>query len=396
MTSVTTILYKSKKLKRDGSHPIVIRICKDGRRKYISTGYSAFPEQWDEKSQTPNRSHPNSNRMKHTLMTKELKIQGFALELDAIDEPYSLEDITAKLNGKVEKIKILNYYEQRIKRLIKTGKKGNARVYQDNMRTVARFLKGKDIPFEQFNYRKLKAFEEHMEERGLKVNTIGFHLRTFRAIFNSAIKEGIVQEKFYPFKNFKIRKENTQKRALSYEEIKKIEETEFDNPQLEWARKLFLFSYYCMGMSFKDMAYLRMNDIYGNRIQYQRSKTGIHYNIKIHPKLEVLVKEYRKGKSGSDLLLPIIEKETNEYGEYRNDLRWLNRLLNRVGNELNLSLKLTSYVSRHSWATIAKRKGVATGIISQGLGHTTERTTQIYLKSFEDDVMDQANEMVFD
>jgi integrase len=394
MISISRVLYTSKTLKKDGSHPIMFRLSKDRKSKYISTGYSASPEQWDCQEKMPNRKFANSVRMKHLLLKRELAIQEVVMEFDAKGEAYSLDDVLAKLNGSGKKLSIQEYVMELIERMDRTGKTGNARIYDDCLKSFDKYCEGRALQFEHLSYRKLKDYEEHMMAKGLKINTIAIRLRSLRAIINSAIKEGRVQERFYPFKNFKIKQESTRKRALSFEEIVKIEDYTPENEQLDWAKDLFLFSYYCMGMSFVDMAYLTKDDIIGNRLQYQRSKTGIRYNIGIHAKLKCILDKYNSMYPESNFLLPIVKDANRVYEEYRNDLRWLNRLLNRLGTKLNLSIPLTSYVSRHSWATIARRKGVPTGIISQGLGHTTERTTQIYLDSFESEVMDEMNLMI--
>lgn len=148
-----------------------------------------------------------------------------------------------------------------------------------------------------------------------------------------------------------------------------------------------------MGMNFVDMANLKVSDIHQGRIQYKRSKTRVNYDIGIHSKLKVLIDRYSTGKKIDDYLLPINDNE-DEYKAYRNDLSWFNKLLKRLGEHLGLSITLSSYVGRHSWATVAKRKGVPITKISEALGHTTERTTQIYLDSFAKEDLDEVNELV--
>lgn len=370
----------------------MFRLTKDGRVKYLSTGYSATPDQWDDHACVPRRNYPNCLRLKHLLTTRELEIQDVVIELDAIGDPYTVEDVKARLDRHQSKVTIQDHYREKAERLNATGHTGNARVYSECLKHFDRYAQ-RPITFQEFNYRKLKLFEEHMAMKGLSVNTIAMRMRTLRAVFNSAIKEGLVHEKFYPFKNYSIKMEQTRKRALTADHIRQIEEIELDHPSEAWARDLFLFSFYCMGMSFVDMSHLKWDDIRNDRIQYKRSKTGILYNIGFHPKLKVIVDRFKE-QSTDEYVLPIIEEGKPEYMEYRNDLRWYNRLLHRIGEQLDLPIPLTSYVSRHSWATIAKRKGVSTSIISEGLGHTTERTTQIYLDSFENASMDEANLLV--
>jgi len=226
-------------------------------------------------------------------------------------------------------------------------------------------------------------------------NTISVHLRTLRAIYNRAIKEKAVSENLYPFKNFKIKIHSTEKRAIQKEDIDKIMEADLsERPDLVLPRDLFLFSFYMRGMSFVDIAYLNVGDIHGDRLTYERRKTKQKFSIRITDRAREVILKYNDLKVKKSYIFPILMRKGQEYLDYRNAMRLMNKKLKDLGDLAELDEPLTTYTTRHSWATIAKRMGVATAVISEGLGHDSEETTQIYLDSFENDVLDDANEMI--
>ena len=163
------------------------------------------------------------------------------------------------------------------------------------------------------------------------------------------------------------------------------------------ARDIFLFSFYMRGMSFKDIAFLRVANIVGDRIYYSRQKTGQKLNIKLTDRAMEIIRKYNNLTDRKAFIFPIILfPGKNEFSQYKNSYRKINRRLKTVGSILGSRVPLTTYVARHSWASIAKRSGIPISVISEGLGHDSEKTTQIYLDSFENNVLDAANEMVTD
>ena len=391
MASVKIFLYTHKELK-DGSHPIVLQLIKDRKRKMITLG-TAYKNQWNFESELPTSKHPHSQLLKTSLKRKMIKAESVILELDDFGKPYTVDDIAEKMDLGKQTTSFKEFSNKLINQLKKAGKNGNARAYEDAKVAFLKFNKEKDLDLKNISTKKIQQFENHLLERGLRVNSISVYLRTIRAIYNKAIKEELVNEKYYPFKNFKIKKEATIKRALSKENIKSIAEIDLSSRKdLELARDVFLFSFYNRGMNFIDICYLTNNITNNGRIIYRRQKTKQTFTIKITSQTKQLIEKYRSGEP-DDYLFPIVKKG-REYVSYRTGVRSLNRKLKTVGEELELSIPLTSYVARHSWATIAKRSGISTAIISEGLGHDSELTTQIYLDSFENETLDAANELV--
>lgn len=391
MTSVKIYLYVHKTLK-DESHPIVLQIIKDRKRKMVTIA-TAYPKEWNFYSEIPNSKHPNAKQLRSLIRKKKNLAESAIIELDEIGKPYTVDDVAERLEFKKQTTSFEMYTDKLISQLKKANKNGNARAYTDAKNAFIKFNNGKDIDLKNITSRKIKQFENKMEEKGLKVNSISVYLRTIRAIYNKAIKEELVHEKYYPFKNYKIRKEKTVKRALDKILIKKIVDLEIeDDAELELARDVFLFSFYNRGMNFVDIFYLTIDEIRNGRLEYRRRKTSQLLSLKLTNESILIIEKY-KLKGEGDYVFPILS-EKDEYQSYKTGLRMLNKRLKRIGKRLEINTSLTSYVARHSWATIAKRSGISTSIISESMGHESELTTQIYLDSFENETLDEANDKV--
>ena len=352
---------------------------------------TAFANQWNFEKEIPSNKHPQAKELRSLIKKKKNAAEKTIIELDGIGKPYTVEDIAEKLDLVKSSTSFTDYCDKLVGHLKRAEKFGNARAYSDAKSAFVKFNKGKDIDLKNLTARKLHQFEGYMEEKGLRVNSISVYLRTIRAIYNKAIKEELVNEKYYPFKNFKIKKEATKKRALSKENIKAISELELsDRKEIELARDVFLFSFYNRGMSFVDICYITNKAASNGRIEYRRKKTKQTFSIKITDRTREIFSKY-KSDNEEDYLFPIL-KHDHEYTSYRTGIRLLNKRLKIIGDMMELDIPLTSYVARHSWATIAKHSGVSTAIISEGLGHDSELTTQIYLDSFGKGVLDKANE----
>ena len=394
MASAKILLFTHKKL-NDGSNPIVLQIIKDRKRKLISLGHSATSIQWDKDGNKPNKKHPNYSNLDLVLKKKLFQANKAILELEESGDTFTLDDIVLKLKENTSSTTIFNYTEELIRKLKKTGKIGNAIVYQTALNSFKKFRKDIDLTFNQLSYRVVKDFEESMLERKIKLNSISVYLRTLRAIYNNAIKDKTAQQSLYPFKEIRIKNEITSKRALTKEDITKIRECKLEKgSELDKARDFFLFSFNMRGMSFIDMAFLKNHDLVEGRIQYARKKTGQKFSIKMTSEAEKIIEKHIYSTEPNSFIFPIIDRKGQEYLDYKNALRLTNKKLKLIGEMAGCSIRVSSYVSRHSWATIAKRAGVPTAVISEGLGHDSEKTTQIYLDSFENKVLDDANELI--
>lgn len=394
MASVKILLYTHKTLK-DGSHPIILQVIHNRKRKVLSSGYSAIPSQWNFDKNLPNSRHPNHTLLSSKLKSEKLKLEGIILEFDNLGKDFSVDEVISKYEGILSNDTLFNYVESILENFQKIGQIGNKTIYKNTKSVFSQFRNGVDVQLNEIDYRMIQDFERYLIENGRKVNTVSIHLRTLRAIINRAIKEGLIKEENYPFKRISIKQETTSKRAVNIEVIKTIESAELSSSdKLDLYRDLFLFSFYNRGMSFVDMVFLKNNNIENGRIIYKRRKTGQQFNIKITDKAKQIIDKYATLNNPDAYLFPVLQNNGNEYADYRNSMRLMNKKLKKISTKLGIEPKLTSYVSRHSWATIAKRSGIPIAVISEGLGHDSEGTTQIYLDSFENNVLDDANDQI--
>jgi len=221
-----------------------------------------------------------------------------------------------------------------------------------------------------------------------------------RGIYNRAMKEGLVDRNNYPFDNYSIKQAKTKKRAITAADLAIIIDAKLEDMQMIHAREYFMISYYLMGASFIDMAYLKMSDYENDRIGYRRKKNGRLYNIKVSEQLRELLAPYIEGKSKNDYILPIIKQKyptkEKEYYAVRYGMRQYNKDLKKLAAHLGInSDSFSSYVSRHTFATNARDSDIPIQVISKMMGHSNIRTTEIYLANLKDSVVDEALDKMF-
>lgn len=402
MVTVNLILDTRSK-KKDGTHPIKLRIVHNRKTHHLSLGYSVAAKEWDDTAQKIKsncKRFSNITRINALLhRDKQQALDLFArLQDEGRLDTLSSTEIKAMLANKETEVMTLAFGEEIIAQLRQAGKHGNARVYDTMLRSVRSFAKDKDFPLKQISYRWLKKYEAWYLSRGNSLNGLGVSLRTLRALFNRAIKQKLIASDYYPFRDFQIKKESTRKRALKEAELKTLLQFEPKTDRQQRAKDYFFISFYLMGASFSDLAFLRVSNIQNGRIVYKRRKTGRLHNIMITPALQSLLDRYLQGKSGDDFILNVITttEARKQVVQVRDELRRYNRTLKEIGKLCGLTTPLTSYVARHSYATIAKYKGVPTAVISEALGHSSEEVTQVYLDSFETEVLDQYHRIIIE
>jgi len=272
---------------------------------------------------------------------------------------------------------------------------GTARNYSGIVSVLKTFTKGKDLKFNELNYDFIKRFERYHFAKGNSVNSLSSYLRAIKAIYNKGIKAGLIEREAYPFIHYTIRQTPTEKRALAIEDIRKI--ITLDLPKdivLFRYRNYFICSFLLYGMNFTDMAYLKVSNIINGRIKFRRKKTRKLYDIKITDQLREILKIYLKGKTKDDYIFPVIKREDPAFQE--REISWerqrYNRGLKIIAEMCGIEQKLTTYVSRHSFATQAMLNDVPLQAISAMLGHSKLNTTQIYLKSLPTNLLDGYNE----
>lgn len=284
------------------------------------------------------------------------------------------------------------FAEKIINQKVTLGKVRISEAYTSALRSFSHFRNGKDLPLSGMTSDLLALYEAWLHNRGVTRNTISFYMRILRAIFNRGVKSGLVK-KTNPFHNVYTGVEKTRKRAVSSQTIRQIRQLLLPaGSSLDFARDMFLFSFYTRGMSFVDMAYLRRRDLVGNTLAYSRRKTGQKLYIGWEKCMQDIVDKYHT----TSYLLPIVEGKEDTRRSYINALHLVNSRLKDISVMLNIVPPLTMYVARHSWASIAKCMDVPVSVISEAMGHDSETTTLIYLASFDHSVIDKANRKILE
>jgi site-specific recombinase XerD len=289
-------------------------------------------------------------------------------------------------------VSLFSFWHNVIAQLKQLGKVRTAETYTASLKSFMQFLDNQDIPLDGITSDMMLLYEAYLKARGVRMNTISFYMRIFRAVYNRAVEKGLTIQN-NPFRHVYTGVDKTVKRAIPIKAIKALKELDLSmNQALDFARDMFMFSFYTRGMSFVDMAYLKKSDIKNGILTYRRRKTGQELSIKWEKCMAEIIAKYPENKT--DFLLPIIKEEGNERRQYDNALHLVNYRLKELSTMLKLQRPLTMYVARHSWASAAKAKNVPLSVISEGMGHDSEATTQIYLASLETSVVDKANKMI--
>lgn len=286
-----------------------------------------------------------------------------------------------------------SFMQVNIASLKESGKLRTSETYRSTLNSFMKFMNGKDVMLSSMDEELMLRYETYLKEQGSSLNTISFYMRILRATYNRAVEKGVTRQRF-PFKHVYTGVEKTVKRAISYKKIRQLKEMDLSHSQtMEFARDMFMFSFYTRGMSFVDMAFLKKTDLNDGILTYRRRKTNQLLSIRWEKCMQDIVDKYPG--NFSTYLLPIITQvKKDERLQYKNSICLVNRRLKEIGKRLGLLHPLTMYVARHSWASIARGKHIPLSVISEGMGHDSEKTTLIYLASLDTTVIDKANRVI--
>lgn len=391
--TVKAVCYKSKTLS-NGEHPLMIRICKDGKKKYQSLGLSIKAEQWDFKTNQPKAKCPNRDRIILLINEKINEIQKVALDKRIAGKEFTATTLIESTTKNTTNKTVGEYYLTYIQNLKKESRIRYAGMFEVSYSSFIKFNKHLDIPFSDIDVSWLKRYEMWMKEQNLSTSTISTRIRHLRAVFNFAIAEHSIKNDCYPFHTYKVAKLNKQtaKRAINKADILKIMNYKGSSPMECLAIDIFIFSYLNAGINFIDIAKLKHSNIIENQLIYNREKTKKLISIPLQAETMDIIAKYKDNESPYifPILSPFHQTEIQIANRLHKVLAKVNKYLKEIGEKLELPIPLTTYVARHSYATVLKRAGVSTSIISESLGHSSERVTQIYLDSFDNEQINDA------
>lgn len=382
----------------DHEGTIYYQILHERKPRQLLSEYHVFQSEWDE-SRAMVVTTQNRERKAFILSIRERirwdveRLTKIVRKLDGNGLQYTADDVIDEFNRYAQEYSLFNFMESIIIKLKQNGKVRTSETYTSALNSFKKFRKDEDIMLDCLNSEVMEAYEAWHQSRGVAPNTISFYTRILRAVYNRAVEEDIVENK-NPFRHVYTGVDKTIKRALPLPIIKKIKALDLSlTPALDYARDMFMMSFMLRGMSFIDMAFLRKTDLQNGYVTYRRRKTGQKLVIEWTNEMQLILDKYPE--NASDYLLPVIRNPgTNERCTYHNMGYNINHSLKAVAKVVGVTIPLTLYVARHSWASIAKSKGIPLSVISEGMGHDNEATTQIYLASLDTSAVDKANSLI--
>lgn len=370
---------------------IYYQITHNRRTQHITTKLRVHPTEWDADECEMVISAPSRSMIQNRIDSDVVLLRRIITDLDGSGMDYSVEDIVNRYKSPQSHILVLDYMRTQIEQLRATNRLGTAKNYKKTMCSFGEFLGDVRLPLSALTEQVITDYNSFLIQRGLVRNSVSFYMRVLRAIYNKAVRQKLIEQQ-HPFTEVYTGIDRTRKRAVSESIIVQLHRLELETgTPLALCRDIFIFSYCTRGMAFVDIAYLGKSNLQNGMICYARRKTGQLLSVRIEPSIQRIIDRYID--SDSPYVFPILSSlDANEaYEQYQVALNNHNRLLGRLSEMLGCGCKLTSYTSRHSWATAARNHNVPISVISQGMGHTSEQTTQIYLTMLENSVIDDAN-----
>ena len=377
----------------------MLRICKDGKKKYQSLGISVLPRYWNFTRNKPKPNCPNKEYIQKIILDKQTELQQRMLEFNSEQKEYTTTTLLNDENKRFELKTVCQFYQELIEQCKSNDKCGNRLIYKSSYNSLKVFTKNQlDIPFSVIDVLWLNKYEKWLRSKGNKETTMSLMFRTLRSAYNKAIKAKCARKSDYPFDEYKINKfdTKTQKRAIAKTEVLKFTK-EVDNigkrQYVQLSKDIFIFSYLCGGINFTDIANLTKANITNGRIHYIRQKTGKLIKLGISEEAMQIIKKYESESKG--YLFPILNANIHKTPLQKQNrihkmLGKINKNLKLIAAQLNVDANMTTYVARHSFASVLKKSGVSIALISEALGHSDLSTTQVYLDSFDNEQIDAA------
>ena len=370
------------------------------RQRWICTAYHVFPGEWNDKKSVIIVSNRN-NRQAHLQLIQsqidwEMKqMQRVIRDKDAEGIPYTIDDIAREIQQRPQSQSVFAFFRLQIDKKEQMQCIGTKSNYISAANRFMEFRGNEDLAFSQMTSEMMEMYQAWLWNRGVGQNTVAFYLRTLRTLYNKAVEAGQAPPNDI-FAHVQTSNVRTAKRAITVKDFRKIENLKLPTgSSLDKARDLFLISFYLRGMAFVDMAFLKKTDLKGSMINYNRRKTHQNLNIEWMKPMQAIIDKYAEQTKESPYLLPILTgKESSPYTAYRKMEHNTNYNLKRIGEMVGLKIPLTTYVARHTWASVALHMNIPIATISEGMGHNSYKTTQIYLQSIDVATINEANKKI--
>ena len=402
MASVKLVLYYNDSKEKTFKN-LFIRITHNRKPKYISMGIKVNPEKdWDPKSLRVKKSFPNSAKVNHYIAKKLAEAEAFALDLDSNAKTLTSQRVKNEVMGKPPE-DFFSFADTLIHRLDQADKERTLIRYKSIVSKLRTYQNGKPFSLNDFTVPFLHDYEAYLKSIGNEVNTIHTNLKTLRAILYIAIREDRFPQEKNPFFKFKLKKAPVKKERLDEEEIEKISTIDLKpGINLYHTRNAFLFSFYCAGIRVGDLVSLKWENVNGG-LNYKMSKTNQYRRLKIVRKAQEILDIYKsEHNKPTDFIFPFLDNavdySNNKFlmQQIGSKTSIINRKLKELAKKTEIHKKITSHTARHTFADLARKKGMKLYDISKALGHSSLKITEQYLSNFDDNSLDDAMDKLFD
>ncbi len=368
--------------------------------KWISTELHVYPEEWDEK--TGEVLIPTNSERKAELEKMQCQINwelrrwgDVIVEKENLHKNVTINELCDAFSKAKTQKTVFMFLQEQVARKEQMKRYGTAMTYANAYRRFREFREGKDLTFDELTPDIMECYEAWLKDRRLKQNSISCYLRTLCTLLYKAEGEGMMIDSNL-FKRVRLAYVKTTKRAISEKELKAIVTLPLpEGSTIAFARDVFMFSFYMRGMPFVDIAYLRKTDLKNSMLAYSRKKTNQYLTVEWEKEAQEIIDRYAHINPDSPYLLPIIQKEDGtERKQYHRMLENINYNLKKIGEMTGLKMPLTTYTARHTWASVARNMDISISIISEGMGHNSIKTTQVYLNSIDVSKINEANKKI--
>ena len=389
----TSIKFKFTPSKIKGKTGIIcVQLIHNRKIKLLRTRFRLFPTEWDKQKQKILFAPSDGERQTYlqsiqTGIDTDLKELITLIHILETKSHYTVEELADLFTNHSFNGFFFPFADYVIRNLRDGHRIKTATICMTAQTSFKHFLGKEDILIDKIDNDLMQKYENWLKIGGKMKNTVSCYMRALRSIYNQAVKKGLTIQKS-PFANIFTRIDKTVKRAINEDVVVRLKNIDLSSHYpLALARDLFMFSFYMRGISFIDMANLLKINVKNGYIVYYRCKTRQMITVKIEACMSEIISRYAS-LTIDGYLLPVY---TAQNRDHTSQLRNHNKRLKRISEMMGLEKPISSYVSRHTWATLALRKGVPVEVISEGLGHENESTTRIYLASLGQSVVDKAN-----